>query len=46
MIEIITLIEQNKDILTRDELHFISKHIDEIIVKKYIKKGGKENGNA
>jgi len=46
MIEIITLIEQNKDILTRDELHFISKHVDEIIVTKYIKKGGKENGYA
>ena len=29
-----------------DELHFISKHVDEIIVKKYIKKGGSINGNA
>ena len=36
MIEIIELIEKNKDNLTRDELHFISKYADEIIVNKFI----------
>jgi len=46
MLDIIELIEQNKNNLSRDELHSISKYADDIIVKKYIKRGDKKNGNA
>jgi len=46
MLNIIKLIEKNKNNLTRDELHSIAKYADDIIVKKYIKKGDKKNGNA
>ena len=40
---IIKLIEQNKNNLTRDELHKISKYADEIIVNKFILKNKKVN---
>ncbi len=38
MKEIIKLIDQNKNNLTREELHKISKYADEIIVNKFILK--------
>ncbi len=41
MKEIIKLIDQNKNNLTRDELHKISKYADEIIVNKFILKNKK-----
>jgi hypothetical protein len=41
MNKIIKLIEQNKNNLTRDQLHKISKYADEIIVNKFILKNNK-----
>lgn len=43
MKEIIKLIDKNKNNLTRDELHKISKYADEIIVNKFILKNNKVN---